>query len=85
MKTANTYVIKRRKGLEIVTIKELESLQFSVQHLLDAYESFGNCSDSVQLQITPQSHIMIATTQNDRIDSKLEGSIKLMKVPIAEM
>jgi hypothetical protein len=84
--TSNNYVIKTSKdGVKIVTINDFESLKFSVQHLLDAKDyDWKNFCDSLQLQIT-DSHIMVATTQNDRDDYKWKSSIKLMKVPIAEM
>jgi hypothetical protein len=80
---ANIFIIKTGKGLELVTINDLDSLKFSVQHLLDAEEFVWNFTDSLQLQID-YSHIMIATTQNEKFgDGK--SSIKLMKVPIAEL
>ena len=84
--TTNNYVIKtRNEGLKVVTINELESFKFSLQHLLDAKEDGVNITDSLQLQIA-HSHITIATTQNEEVDSKIKSSIKLMKVPIvAEM
>ena len=76
--TTNNYIIKTENdGVKVVTINDLESLKFSVQHLLEARELF-NYSDSLQLQIT-NSHIMIATTHNPSDQSK----IKLMEVPIA--
>jgi hypothetical protein len=62
----------------------LESLKFSVQVLLDVKEYEFDLSDKLQLQIT-DSHIIVATTQNELVDSKCKSSIKLMKVPIAEM
>jgi hypothetical protein len=81
--TANTFIIKTGKGLEVVTINDLDSLKFSVLHLLDAEESVWNFTDSLQLQID-YSHIMIAATLNEKFgDGK--SSIKLMKVPIAEL
>ena len=77
--TANNYAIKTKyNGVMVVTINDLESFKFSVQHLLDTIEWLGNYSDSLQLQIT-NSHIKIATTHNQSGQSK----IKLMKVPIA--
>ena len=83
--TTNNYVIKTDEGLKVVTINEFLSFKFSVQQLLDAKEDWGNSTDSLQLQIA-HSHITIATTQNEEVDSKIKSSIKLMKVPIvAEM
>ena len=83
--TTNNYVIKTDEGVKVVTINELVPFKFSVQQLLDAKEDGGNLTDSLQLQIT-HSHITIATTQNEKFDSKIKSSIKLMKVPIvAEM
>jgi hypothetical protein len=77
--TTNNYIIKTdNSGVKVVTINDLESLKFSVQHLLDTIEWFGNLSDSLQLQIT-NSHITIAVAHNPSDQSK----IKLMKVPIA--
>jgi hypothetical protein len=85
--TTNNYLIKTDEGVKVLTINDLKSKQFSLKHLLDAKEEsiFANFSDSLQLQIT-DSHITVATTQNEYIDSKCKGIIKLMKVPIvAEM
>ena len=80
--TTNNYVIKTDEGVKVVTINELESFKFSVQHLLDAKEDLVNFTDSLQLQIT-HSHITIATTQNEEVDEgKYKSCIKLMKVPI---
>jgi hypothetical protein len=55
-----------------------------VQILLDVKEYEFDLSDKLQLQIT-DSHIIVATTQNELVDSKCKSSIMLMKVPIAEM
>jgi hypothetical protein len=83
--TTNNYLIKTDEGVKVVTINDLMLLKFSVQHLLDAKEDWGVSTDSLQLQIT-NSHITIATTQNEWVDSKYKSIIKLMKVPIvAEM
>ena len=83
--TTNNYLIKTNEGVKVVTINDLMQLKFSVQHLLDAKEDSWNYTDSLQLQIT-NSHITIATTQNEWVDSKTKSIIKLMKVPIvAEM
>jgi hypothetical protein len=83
--TTNNYVIKTRdEGVKLVTINDLKSKQFSMKQLLDAKDGW-NYSDSIQLQIT-DSHITVASTQNEYIDSKRKSIIKLMKVPIvAEM
>jgi hypothetical protein len=82
--TTNNYLIKTDEGVKVVTINDLMSGKFSVQHLLDAKDG-SNLTDSLQLQIT-HSHITIAATQNDWVDSKYKSIIKLMKVPIvAEM
>jgi hypothetical protein len=84
--TTNNYLIKTyNEGVKVVTINDLMPLKFSVRHLLDAKEYWGVPTDSLQLQIT-NSHITIATTQNEKVDSKTKRIIKLMKVPIvAEM
>ena len=80
--TTNNYLIKTwKEGVKVVTINDLMPLKFSVQHLLDAKEEYGNVTDSLQLQIT-NSHITIATTQNEKVDGKWNHCIKLMKVPI---
>ena len=83
--TTNSYLIKADKGVKVVTINDLMSGKFSVQHLLDAKDGW-NLTDSLQVQIT-HSHITIAATQNEKVDDdKYKSSIKLMKVPIvAEM
>jgi hypothetical protein len=84
--TTNNYLIKTKdEGVKVVTINDLKSNQFSLKHLLDAKELVWNYNDSLQLQIT-DSHITVATTQNENIDFKIKSIIKLMKVPIiAEM
>ena len=80
--TTNNYVIKTyNEGVKVVTINELVPFKFSVQQLLDAKEDGFNTTDSLQLQIT-HSHIKIATTQNEYVNSKYKSCIKLMKVPI---
>jgi hypothetical protein len=80
--TTNNYVIKTyNEGVKVVTINDLVSLEFSVQHLLDAKEEYTTFTDSLHLQIN-NSYITIATTQNVEINSKWYHSIKLMKVPI---
>jgi hypothetical protein len=61
--TTNNYLIKTYEGVKVVTINDLMTSKFSVQHLLDAKEDGWNFTDSLQLQIT-NSHITIATTQN---------------------
>jgi hypothetical protein len=77
--TTNNYIIKTENdGVKVVTINDLESFKFSVQHLLDAIELSGNLSYSLQVQIT-NCHITIAATHNPSGQNK----IKLMKVPIA--
>jgi hypothetical protein len=77
--TTNNYIIKTdNSGVKVVTINDLESLKFSVQHLLEAREWYWNYSDSLQLQIS-NSHITIAVAHNPSDQSK----IKFMKVPIA--
>jgi hypothetical protein len=77
--TTNNYIIKTEKdGVKVLTINDLESFKFSVQHLLDAIELSGNLSYSLQVQIT-NCHITIAATHNPSGQNK----IKLMKVPIA--
>jgi hypothetical protein len=80
--TTNNYVIKtRNEGVKVVTINDLVSLRFSVQHLLDAKQEFSTLTDSLQLKIT-NSYITIAATHNGEVNSKWNVSIKLMKVPI---
>jgi hypothetical protein len=54
-----------------------------LKHLLDGKDGY-DFTDSLQLQIT-DSHINVATTQNELVDSKRKIAIKLMKIPIAEM
>jgi hypothetical protein len=80
--TTNNYVIKTwNVGVKVVTMNDLVSLEFSVNQLLDANEEYSTLTDSLQLQIT-NSYIMIAATQNVKVEYKWNRSIKLMKVPI---
>lgn len=46
--TTNNYIIKTRNDIvKLVTISGLESLEFSVQNLLEAKEWMGNITDSI--------------------------------------
>ena len=83
--TTNNYIIKTRdEGVKVVTINDLKSKEFSLKHLLDAKEIMFNLTDSLQLQIT-DSHIIIPTTHNEKVDGKRKKSIKMMRVPFAEI
>jgi hypothetical protein len=83
--SSNNYVIKTvEEGVKVVAINDLESKQFSIKHLLDAKEIMWNLTDSLQLQITDSS-IIIATTHNEKVDGKKKKTVKMMRVPFAEI
>jgi hypothetical protein len=52
--------------------------------LLDAKEIMWNLTDSLQLQINDSS-IIIATTHNEKVDGKKKKTVKMMRVPLAEI
>ena len=83
----NTYIIKTKKnGLKLLTIKNLKTAQFSLQHLLEAKEEvYWTYTDSLQVSYAPNSHIVIATTQNERQLGEDNRSILLMKVSNADI
>jgi hypothetical protein len=68
-------------GLKLLTMKDLESNQFTIEDLLETQDG-GNYTDSLQIQITP-SQIVIAAVHNYCIEDEKKISIKLMTVPIA--
>jgi hypothetical protein len=82
----NTFIIKTLwNGLKSLTIKNLIKSEFSVKNLLEAKEDSWNNTASLQFSNAPNSHLMIATTQNEEVKagSKLKRSIVLMKINIA--
>ena len=80
MLATNTYIIKTlHDGVKVVAINTSDSLQLSVEHLFNVEEWFLKYSDSLQLHFSC-SHITIATTQNELVDSERKSSIKLMKM-----
>ena len=83
--TSNYYIVKTNfKGVQLLIINDFKSKIFSLTKLLKADEHEGNLNDSLQLKIT-NSHIVIATTQNEKVYGKFKSSIKVIKVPNAEM
>ena len=79
----DSYILKTLKdGVKLLTFKEEEDKQFSIQHLLEAEESsWGNFTDSLQLQVT-QDHVLIAAIENQEPSKR---GIKVMRVPLTEM
>ena len=83
----NSYIIKTEKqGIQLLTIDDLKSKQFSLTLLLEAKEWYDlNSSDSLQFQIN-SSDIVIATTQNERtVRGTFKTCLKVMKVKVAKM
>jgi hypothetical protein len=82
--TSNKYIIKTiRKGVKVLTINDLKSKKYSLENLLDN-DDIGNFHDSLALK-TSNSHIIIAATQNKKVNDKEKRSIQVMKKPIAEI
>ena len=83
----DSYILKTLKeGVKLLTFKEEEEeeedKQFSIQHLLEVEESsWGNFTDSLQLQVT-QDHVLIAAIENQEPSRR---GIKVMRVPLTEM
>ena len=81
----HSYILKTLKeGVKLLTFKEEEEedKQFSIQDLLEAEESsWGNFTDSLQLQVT-QDHVLIAAIENQEPSRR---GIKVMRVPLTEM
>ena len=84
--TTNSYIIKTKiHGVKVLTIDELESKQFSLKLLLEAYEENWVYTDSLQVQIS-SSDIFVATTQNERVEvGKYKKTVKVMKINIAKI
>ena len=82
--TSNNFIIRtEEEGVKLLSINDLTSSKFELQHLLDS--KMGCYTDSLQIQIT-DSHIIIAATSNERVDGgKWKSSINVRKVAIAEI
>jgi hypothetical protein len=81
---SNNFIIRTYKeGVKLLSINDLTSSKFELQRLLDT--KLGGRTDSLQVQIT-DSHIIIAATSNEDVEEDgYKSSIKVMKVPIAEI
>jgi hypothetical protein len=80
---SNNFIIRTyEEGVKLLSINDLTSSKFSLQHLL--HTEWGGYTDSLQVQIT-DSHIIIAATSNEWVGDGCKSSIKVMKVPIAEI
>ena len=81
--TSNNFIIRTDKdGVKLLNINDLTSSKFSLQRLLDTKGS--GWTDSLQVQIT-DSHIIIAATNNEKVEDGHKSSIKVMKVAISEI
>jgi hypothetical protein len=81
--TSNNFIIRtEEERVKLLSINDLTSSKFSLQHLL--HTEWGGGRDSLQVQIT-DSHIIIAATSNEIVDGKWKSTIKVMKVAIAEI
>jgi hypothetical protein len=78
--TTNSFIVKTGEGgVKILTIEDLETKKFSLKLLLEAKDPW-NSTESLNLQISP-SGIVIATTQNERVDVFTnKRSVKVMKI-----
>ena len=84
--TTNTFIIKTKYGLKSLTIKNLKTSLFTLQHLLEANED-SFITDSLQVSYVDNFHLMIATTQHEQEDEEAnyETSILMMKIYIADV
>jgi hypothetical protein len=81
--TSNNFIIRTYKeGVKLLSINDLTSSKFELQHLLDTKKD--GYTDSLQVKIT-DSHIIIAATSNDLVDDEWKSSIQVRKVAIAEI
>jgi hypothetical protein len=78
--TTNSFIVKTGEGgVKILTIEDLETKKFSLKLLLEAKDPW-NSTESLNLHISP-SGIVIATTQNERVDVFTnKRSVKVMKI-----
>jgi hypothetical protein len=78
--TTNSFIVKTGEGgVKILTIEDLETKKFSLKLLLEAKDPW-NSTESLNLKISP-SGIVIATTQNERVDVFTnKRSVKVMKI-----
>lgn len=86
--TTNTYFIKTYKnGLMSLTIKNLKDSQFSLEHFIEEKdEKDVGHTDSLQISYVDNSHLVIATTHNEKVEwNKFKRSILVMKVNIASI
>lgn len=67
------------KGIQLVTLTDIESKQYSVQQLLSTIDEKGS---GLAIEISPSLDILIATTQNWWQKSKYMRAISFMKIPI---
>lgn len=87
--TTNTYIIKTEKGLKLLTIKNLKNSFYSLKQLLEADDKgVHNKTDSLQVSYLSNSHLVIATTQYEKVVKPLflkKRSIISMKVNLADV
>ena len=82
--TSNKYIIKTySKGVKVLTINDLKSNLYSLQHLCDNEDGY-TYSEGLGLS-TSDSHIIIAATQNELVNGKFKSRIQVMTKPIAEI
>ena len=81
--TTNSFIFKTgEEGVKVLIIDDLENKRFSIKPLLEATDPW-NSTESLQLQIST-SGIVIATTQNERVDVfTTKRSVKVMKMKVA--
>jgi hypothetical protein len=71
-----------RRGVKLLTIKDLAEELFSVHDLFEAEYCLIPINQSIDLQIT-ESNVIIAAHHFEKIDNIKKLSIKLMEVDIA--
>ena len=84
--TTGTFILKTQEdGLKLLTITDFTKHQFSLtQGQLQTKEVRENPSDSLQVLVTADSHIVVATTQNEKVGgTKCKRTIKMLKIEIA--
>jgi hypothetical protein len=82
--TSNKYIIKTwREGVKVLTINELKSNKYSIHTLLDNKDGW-NRTDSLGL-LASDSHIIIAATQNEKVNEKYKSNVQVIYKKIAEI
>jgi hypothetical protein len=81
--TSNKFIIKTLEEVKVLTINDLKSNLYSLQHLFDNEDRL-NKTDSLALE-TSESHIIISAVQNEWVNGKIKRSIQVLIKTISEI